>query len=172
MKYLLMLMALSQTAFAGYDKKAEGFYLKHFSQVPDYQLGKCQNFNGRLYRGGHPILEDEKWIKKLKQEGVEAIVDLRNEAPSNASELAIKNGFKYTLVRLSGTKNSQEVKDKFFKTVEEVRTSSLKTFIHCQRGEDRTGVFIATLRDCPQWKKEFKDFGGTLYPALKRIMEK
>lgn len=173
MKLLLLLLLISTSVFAGYNKKTEGFYLKHFAEVQEYEIGKCQNFDGRLFRGGSPDLKDTKWINKLKEAKIEMVIDLRSEAINIDTEKKIVEnaGMQYIIVPLSTTKNSQLVKDLFLKTVEDVRTSKLRTFIHCQRGEDRTGVFIASLRDCPYWKKEFKDYGGVLYPALAKIIE-
>lgn len=45
-------------------------------------------------------------------------------------------------------------------------------YLHCQRGEDRTGLMIALLRDCQEssWKSEFIDYGGVMYKPLLKLM--
>lgn len=171
MKTLLLLFFM-QTANAGYENNVDGFYLKHFAKVKDNMPSNCSIFNGRIYRGGEPDLKSDKWIEKLKSEGIESVIDLRHEASGKDTErkTAEKNGIKYTIIPLSNIKNPRWLKDLLYQTVVNVKNFNDKTYIHCQRGEDRTGAFIALLRDCPQWKKEFKDFGGVLYPALYNIM--
>ena len=45
-------------------------------------------------------------------------------------------------------------------------------YLHCQRGEDRTGLMIALLRECQEssWKSEFIDYGGVMYKPLLKLM--
>jgi protein tyrosine/serine phosphatase len=45
-------------------------------------------------------------------------------------------------------------------------------YLHCQRGEDRTGLMIALLRECngTAWKSEFLDYGGVMYKPLQQLM--
>ena len=45
-------------------------------------------------------------------------------------------------------------------------------YLHCQRGEDRTGLMVALLRECQEssWKSEFINYGGVMYKALQKLM--
>lgn len=45
-------------------------------------------------------------------------------------------------------------------------------YLHCQRGEDRTGLMIALLRNCSGngWKSEFNEYGGVMYKPLQQLM--
>ena len=44
-------------------------------------------------------------------------------------------------------------------------------YLHCQRGEDRTGLMVALLRDCSTtgWKTEFNSYGGVMYKPLQYL---
>ena len=174
MKISIALLMMTQLAYAGYDGKTDGFYLKHFAKVNDNVASDCTKLNGRVYRGGVPDLKTDKWIKKLKEEGIQLVVDLRHEGIGLTKEKSIleKNNIKYILIPIDNVKyNKAPVVDLFWKTTYEVKNSNDRVYVHCQRGEDRTGVFIGTMRTCPSWKTEFKDFGGVLYPSLKELME-
>lgn len=170
---VFLFLFLFQTAQAGYDNKADGFNLNHFTVTKDLVNSDCSNFNGRIYRGGEPKLDNDAWLKKLKSENIKWVVDLRHEAVGKTEEKRIlsENNIKYTLVPLRITHNSEETSSLLIDTVSSVKNTDAKVYVHCKRGEDRTGVFIALLRECSSWKKEFKDYGGVLYPGLKEIME-
>ena len=45
-------------------------------------------------------------------------------------------------------------------------------YLHCQRGEDRTGLMIALLRECSgtAWNTEFNSYGGVMYKPLQQLM--
>lgn len=46
-------------------------------------------------------------------------------------------------------------------------------YLHCQRGEDRTGLMIALLRACAGtgYKQEFLSYGGVMYKPLQKLMD-
>ena len=44
-------------------------------------------------------------------------------------------------------------------------------YLHCQRGEDRTGLMVALLRNCGSFKSEFLDYGGVMYKPLQKLMD-
>lgn len=45
-------------------------------------------------------------------------------------------------------------------------------YLHCQRGEDRTGLMVALLRQCQGtgYKSEFVSYGGVMYKPLQKLM--
>lgn len=47
-----------------------------------------------------------------------------------------------------------------------------KIYLHCQRGEDRTGLMVALLRQCSGtgYKQEFTSYGGVMYKPLQQLM--
>lgn len=47
-----------------------------------------------------------------------------------------------------------------------------KIYLHCQRGEDRTGLMVALLRQCAGtgYKQEFLSYGGVMYKPLQQLM--
>lgn len=46
-------------------------------------------------------------------------------------------------------------------------------YLHCQRGEDRTGLMVALLRQCAGtgYKQEFLSYGGVMYKPLQSLMD-
>lgn len=48
-----------------------------------------------------------------------------------------------------------------------------KIYLHCQRGEDRTGLMVALLRQCSGtgYKQEFLSYGGVMYKPLEQLMK-
>ena len=56
--------------------------------------------------------------------------------------------------------------------VKELTQKGHRVYIHCARGEDRTGVIVGLLRKCESWKSEFKTYGGSYYSSLKWLFEK
>ena len=58
--------------------------------------------------------------------------------------------------------------------------SNTGIYLHCMRGEDRTGLMVALLRNCQQnsqdkkpnnsWKSEFSEYGGAMYKPLQKLM--
>ena len=47
-----------------------------------------------------------------------------------------------------------------------------RVYVHCQRGEDRTGTFIRLLRACGEAsRQEYRVYGGSKYAALDSLYE-
>jgi protein tyrosine phosphatase (PTP) superfamily phosphohydrolase (DUF442 family) len=99
----------------------------------------------QLFRGAQPELSSLPRIKSL---GVTTIVDLRLESSKireNERHVAESLGLRFVHIPVGGFSNpSSEQLAQFFWLVRE--TPLPKIFVHCQFGDDRTGVFIASYR--------------------------
>jgi len=155
-----------------YKEKVDGFYLDHFDVVAD--IPGCASTRG-LYRGGQPRLTDSAWLKKLKSEGISVIVDLRNEAGSSERRAAEASGLTYRSLALRTVSESHPVgtAEKTIAEIERIKAdfaAGRRVFIHCQRGEDRTGTVIGLLRDCgDDGFKDYKRYGGSYYRSLSTL---
>jgi|GEM_PF-1601534 len=176
-----------------YAEKAEGFYLGHFDGVGT--LETCRHFGDFLTRGGEPQLKSEAWRTRWDTERVEYVLDLRAEGGGNEEKAVVATGRGYIRLPLTlvGGRQPKSLRlrevypgeaprtrnlDPVDATVEVLRTvarlaqSGRRVFIHCKRGEDRTGIFVALLRKCSSWRSEFRAYGGDEYPALKWLYER
>src|ERR1700739_3331039 len=98
-----------------------------------------------LFRGAQPHLSGLGELKKL---GITTIVDLRRESPPLREQERLRAeslGMHFISIPLGGfsTPTSAQLA-KFFSLLRE--TPVQKIFVHCEFGEDRTGVFIASYR--------------------------
>lgn len=106
-----------------------------------------------LYRGHQPGKED---YARLKQIGIKTVLDLRGgpiHKPREAREVHAA-GMDYVSVRLSGI---WEPKDEQIARILAILEDPARTpvFLHCRRGDDRTGMVIACYRmDHYHWNKE------------------
>lgn len=180
-----------------YSEREVGFYLDHFDRSPD-PVDSIVKFNGNLFRGGQPDFNDgNAWLRKLQENSIELVIDIRHEAASlieerNALQAA---GISYILLPWHTDGNDQPTNltvverifenGNFFQNEESLPRveASLKVleiannyldqgrriYIHCQRGEDRTGTFISLLRDPnDNWSLEYRRYGGSTYRALSK----
>jgi protein tyrosine/serine phosphatase len=118
----------------------------------------------QLFRGAQPHLANLRELKKL---GITTIVDLRGEASrTRQAERARAEslGMRFVSVPVGPFSNpSSSQLAAFFSLVRQ--TPPEKIFVHCQYGEDRTGVFIAAYRiafdhwSAEQALAEMKSFG-------------
>jgi tyrosine-protein phosphatase SIW14 len=101
--------------------------------------------NDHLYRGAQP---DVIGLSELKNLGVNIIVDLRRESTSTMNEekaRATTIGVRFVSIPLGGFSNpTSEQLAQFFSLVREDPQPTI--FVHCQFGEDRSGVFVAAYR--------------------------
>ena len=175
-----------------YTKTTEGFFLKHFDNVGTRE--SCRDFGQSLARGGQPDLKSKKWVEKLRAEGITYIVDLRNEAGTEEEEATLKEGLGYLWIpiRTDGTaqRSSMNYKIRYLGqntvtksadpvtatleiiyAIQSLTQKGHRVYIHCARGEDRTGIILGLLRKCDSWYSEFKGYGGSYYNSLKWLFE-
>ena len=98
----------------------------------------------QLYRGGQP---KDTGFAELKRLGVDIVVNLRHETGQIAREHALvsAHGMRYVSIPWEGrhTPSAEQVAQ-FLKLLHD--NADRKVFIHCRRGAERTGVFVACYR--------------------------
>lgn len=142
----------------------------HFGNGAD-ALATCQGSNdpalgfGRIYRGGFP---NNDGINCLRSMGVKAIFDLRTESvakENNEKALAANAGleyFSFPMEVMSNTPGSKACADNglnsaqcnqqsiigFVKKIKDylAQNPNAKIYVHCARGQDRTGLAMAFFR--------------------------
>lgn len=108
-------------------------------------ISNAGKISDRLFRGAQPHVSSLEELKKL---GITTIVDLRSESPHTRAEERQKAeslGMRFVSIPVGGfsTPTSTQLAG-FFILLRD--SPSAKTFVHCEFGEDRTGVFIASYR--------------------------
>src|SRR5208282_5076261 len=98
-----------------------------------------------LFRGAQPHLSD---LVELKKIGVTTIVDLRAESRhlrDREQQQAESLGIHFVSLPVGGFSNPTSAQlAEFFELLQS--SPPQKIFVHCEFGEDRTGVFIAAYR--------------------------
>jgi tyrosine-protein phosphatase SIW14 len=98
-----------------------------------------------LFRGAQPHLSDLGELKKL---GITTIIDLRRESHSLREQERLRAeslGMHFISIPVGGFSiPSSEQLAEFFSLVREAPLQRI--FVHCEYGQDRTGVFIASYR--------------------------
>jgi len=99
----------------------------------------------QLFRGAQPALSS---LPQLKTLGITTIVDLRHESPQTRENERLRAeslGLRFVYIPVGGFSNPTSAQlAQFFSLLRE--TPPQKIFVHCEFGEDRTGVFIAAYR--------------------------
>jgi hypothetical protein len=186
----LLLASSSSFAFSSqgfYGKKIPGFYLGHFDGIG--LLAGCRDYDRRLYRGGRPDLAGKAWVQLIKKEGIDYILDLRSEATRSSEEAAIREGLGYIHIplvtggRVQPAKMTIKVRHlgqstlvremdpvdatiSILQLVDQLSAKGHRIYIHCARGEDRTGTIVSLLRKCNNARAEFRRYGGSDYASL------
>jgi tyrosine-protein phosphatase SIW14 len=144
----------------------------HISGIPN--SGKINEY---LYRGAQP---KEQGLPELKKLGITTIVDLRSEDPQKAEwerKQAESLGMHFVHIPVGGWDSpTNEQVAQFLGLFG--NEAGQKIFVHCQFGEDRTGVFIAAYRmaieklPAEQALKEMYSFGfnGIWHPTMKAFV--
>jgi protein tyrosine phosphatase (PTP) superfamily phosphohydrolase (DUF442 family) len=144
----------------------------HISGIPN--SGKINDF---LYRGAQP---KEQGLPELKKLGITTVVDLRSEDPQKAEwerKQAEALGMRFVHIPVGGWDAPTNEQIAQFLSLFRGDPGQ-KIFVHCQFGEDRTGVFVAAYRMATeklppdQALKEMYSFGfnGIWHPAMKAFV--
>lgn len=116
-----------------------------FAAVPAYALPEnFQRVTDDLYRGARPTATD---LRELFEKGIGLIVNLENvdSIVKAEAEIAAELGMKFVHLPLSASKTPTDAE--IDRAVAEIGIkNSGKIFVHCQRGQDRTGVVVAFYR--------------------------
>jgi protein-tyrosine phosphatase len=129
----------------------------------------------------------------LEDNEVDIVVDLRSEATSRREkeqDIVEELGLRYlhfplytsvprgsSLSEINSRENVAEFRD-FMDQVLAALQRGKRVYVHCQRGEDRAGTFVALLKlregaACPDWRsKEFRRYGGVFYAPLQDLFNK
>jgi protein tyrosine phosphatase (PTP) superfamily phosphohydrolase (DUF442 family) len=97
-----------------------------------------------LMRGGQP---SESGLKELRDKGIKTIINLRHNDTTVKDEgkEAAKLGLNYVSIPLDGIhKPSAAAIEQFLKVTQDPKAQPV--FVHCEHGEDRTGVMVAIYR--------------------------
>ncbi len=101
--------------------------------------------NDHLFRGAQPKISSLAELQKL---GVTTIVDLRSEGfstPRKEEQQAAALGMRFVRIPVGGFSNPTSAQlAQFFSLLR--ASPDQKFFVHCEFGDDRTGVFIASYR--------------------------
>ena len=132
-------------------------------------VARLHKVDDRLYRGGQP---DEAGFRHLRDLGIKTIVNLRLEADAertNERQIVESLGMRYVNVPIRDgnfftwfRRIPEDSIKAFFKTLD---TEAAPVFVHCRRGTDRTGAFVAFYRiarngwDIARALKEAEDRG-------------
>ena len=107
-------------------------------------LPRFGRVNERLYRGAQPTNEG---FKQLAQRGINTVINLRDDDErALIEESQVKAaGLRYFNVPFSRTGPPSEAQvDRFLSLIDDKENGVV--FIHCQRGQDRTGMVVALHR--------------------------
>jgi len=144
-------------------------------QIPG--IPNAGKISDSLYHGAQPKIPAMEELRKL---GVTTIVDLRSESPSlrkREKAEAEKLGIRFLSVPVGGFSPPTNDQVAHFLSLF-AGNSSEKVFVHCHRGEDRTGVFVAAYRMAiEKWSVEqavhemyFFGFNGRWQPRMKSFI--
>ena len=95
-----------------------------------------------LYRGAQPTPEGFDRLKKI---GVKTVVDLRGKSHRDELEGA---GLKYVHIPSSAAHLEEQKVVQFLRVVQD--PANQPVFVHCERGADRTGGYVAAYRMAEQ----------------------
>lgn len=97
-----------------------------------------------VYRGGRPTIGD---LRQLARMGVGLIVNLENVPDVVRAEVREANALGIREVNIPLNASVEPKDAEIDRAVRELRsTGSGKVYVHCQRGQDRTGLAVAFYR--------------------------
>lgn len=140
-------------------------------------LKKFHNVRDNLYRGAAPSLADVVSLKK--NFGIEQIISLDSQSGEYIKPLCKKLGIKQVIIPIDVVDKSS-VKHLLKHDLNKLVDDTIPTFVHCKRGKDRTGLFIALCRclldkwNCKQAISEAKElgFGTGISAAMEKLYMK
>jgi tyrosine-protein phosphatase SIW14 len=108
------------------------------------ELPNFHQVNPRLYRGAQPR---EGGLKRLAALGVKTVINLRDDDDRAQDEEreARALGLRYFNVPISRAGRPSEARIKELMSIVDAKANQ-PVFVHCKRGADRTGAFIAVYR--------------------------
>ena len=113
--------------------------------VPAFALPPAfREVTSKIYRGGRPKGGD---LQDLYDRGIDKIVDLENDAKLVRAEAAraADLGLKFVNVPLNASEIPTDAEvDRVVANLIDARAA--KSYVHCQRGKDRTGLVVAIYR--------------------------
>ncbi|HET7106322.1 MAG TPA: dual specificity protein phosphatase family protein [Candidatus Acidoferrum sp.] len=115
-----------------------------------------------LYRGAQPT---QKGFQKLAEMGISIVVDLRVRGRKGERQEVTKLGMRFVAIPWNCFHPKDTEFARFLKLLRENRGK--KVFVHCQTGDDRTGMMIAAYRMAEEgWTareamKEMEAYGFT-----------
>jgi hypothetical protein len=142
-------------------------------------LASCAAPSERVLRGGAPTAAG---LACLKEQGVTAVIDLRTAGEARgARERAQALGLGYQRFPMvnhgDGAAGNARAVGQALAAIEAALASSptAKVYVHCARGEDRTGLVVAALRlrkqgcAAPVVRREMIAHGYFPYPPLEAV---
>jgi len=167
-----------ETPSTSYKVAVEGFH----GSAKMKEHGHFAKSFGNVFRSGQPLY-NSLTLKVLKANNIKLIINLRRETRMGSLNEQVKIaqtlGIKFmhfpldTAVNLDLNINNAQRTLNTLNFLKHYLISKPNdgVLIHCLHGEDRTGIFIKLLREMlgeseENAAKEFRSFGGTLYPAL------
>jgi tyrosine-protein phosphatase SIW14 len=115
-----------------------------------------------LYRGAQPT---QKGFRKLAEMGITVVVDLRERGREVERQQVTKLGMRFVAIPWNCFHPEDTDMARFLRLLRDNRGK--KVFVHCQTGDDRTGMMIAAYRMAEEgWSaeeamKEMEAYGFT-----------
>jgi protein tyrosine/serine phosphatase len=143
------------------------------------QLRGLPNFgmvSDRLYRGGQP---ENPGFAELRNLGVDIVVNLRHETDRIVRERTLVEGLGMRYVSIPWQGKDDPSTEQVAQFLELLRDNpDRRVFVHCRRGAERTGVFVASYRIAREhWtpeqalaEMEVFGFRGLRFGHLKRFV--
>ena len=178
---LIFAFALPATLRAQTQAQAAAPSAVHFTYGKKLRIAGVPNsgkINDRLYRGAQP---GERGLLALKELGITTIVDLRAEDPARSNweeKKAESLGMRFVRIPVGGWSAPTDQQVAQFLSLFPNNPQE-KVFVHCEFGEDRTGVFVASYRMAfekfppDEALKEMYYFGfhGFWHPSMATFVE-
>lgn len=98
-----------------------------------------------LYRGAQPTRQG---FQKLAEMGISIVVDLRERGRKGEGQLVTKLGMRFVALPWNCFHPTDADMARFLQLLRDNRGK--KIFVHCQTGDDRTGMMIAAYRIAEQ----------------------